>query len=848
MNVFRYWTGILIVLILAVIFAHPLTANAQVSRYCGSFTVPYGAEIPAPGTGVYSSKAECEGYFNKNCTPDGSVVGQGGYCCNSTGTYYLNGNNVYCGSCTPDGSIVGQGGRCCSRTSYQKGNNVYCGKSAVVATTCTVGGNTLTAGATACGANGDSFEYVCVATGNAVGSAVDDTGAATLQKRTCSSGWTCQGNACVAQNFSACTLPHGTLDTRANMFCCSGKYSATSCSGAQGYYLGGADLPDGTWCTPGDSNLLSGSGGCGRCASKTSSQRSDGKYYCGAAPRVYCNKICPSNSFCNADANGGVCKTSSLNATPGPTPNLQVDLMYTGPKSSITTGQACNDANGCLCTNQSSLAAPTTVKKGDVCGGASLPAGSAVCSGQCVSGNSCSVAGEQKGIGVCTTGFVCCATTLQTPRLTSQQSACIRNFNQTGLITQDGACGQTLVSKGIVTQTQLNQTAGSQIVVDLGLKAVVSQLDAAATSFERSQIMAKAYNEGKITLAEYTAATAYYATSTTMNALTGGAEYRFQNSVAFSKAQCAPTLASLDCATAVIGAAANGFVATVGTAAAVDQLIGSPLTNTLSQGIQSGLTSSATSAEAKAKALGQLDVTINPQTNASLPCVLGTSTDPTSIAFEGKKGKRGEVLGCAYDPINDALQYNVNEGVIKTVNGEQYTVGNQIGSGAYSTVYNGENGTVLKIFSEETITNGYAYDSALNQTEFLLGTKKTSGYPEVIRIIVDSEDSALLRGIEMQEVSGTNLGKYLSEGGTLTQDQADAIVNQLQSVQSATGRAHGDIAFSGQLANPDNIIIQPNGQVTFLDPAGMSFSPLDSPHVMQNELSSLAKGLQLYVR
>lgn len=478
------------------------------------------------------------------------------------------------------------------------------------------------------------------------------------------------------------------------------------------------------------------------------------------------------------------------------------------------------------------------------------------------------MAGEQKGIGACAIGFTCCGTTLQTPGLTDVQKQCIRRYNSTGLITQDGACAQTLVAQNVVSQGQVVQTAGEQAIADVGLKFVISSVEGAANTFEKSQIMAKAYQDGKISLQEYIAASAYYGLSATIDLATGGGETRFQNSLAYSHQECAKEDNAVNCAAAAIGAGANGFIAVGGTFMAVDQVIGSPLTSTVVNSIPNKAATAADAANSAENAairrllglsgdtgtgttsttvLGQLDSSVNipGYTNSTLPCVLGSSTDPDSIAFEGAKGK---VLGCRYDPVKDALSYNVGEGVIYTADGTPYSVGDQVGSGAYSTVYDGESKTVLKIFNDATINNNYAYDSALSQAEFLLDVKKDSGYPNIVRIIVDSEDPALLRGLEMEKVTGTNLGDYLAQGNTLTQDQADSIVSQLQSVQVNTGRAHGDVAVSGQLVNPDNIIIQPNGKVTFLDPAGLGFTPLDASYVMNNELNSLSQGLQQYVR
>ncbi len=476
-------------------------------------------------------------------------------------------------TCLKDGVVVGQGGTCCSRTSYQKGNNVYCGKSPVTATSCTVGGIKMSAGGTACKSNGDTVQYVCVANGNAAGNAPDDTGVNVLQSQTCNSGWTCQGNTCVARNFDKCTLPHGQLDIEANMFCCEGRYLTTACSGAQGYYLGGANLIDGTWCTPGSSNIFTGSGGCGRCE-HTATQRTDGKYYCGPAPRVYCNKVCPANSTCLTDTLGGQCK----GALP---PQLLIDFPVTAPapKSNVTTGEICQNANGCSCTNSSSLnLIGTRINKFDVCGKAPTPANQKTCTGQCTSnlyGGSCSSAGEQKGFGVCPTNFVCCTQMLSGQgSLTAAESQCIARYNSSGLFSPDDyACQKTLVDKQLLTQSQLNAARPGQVLADMSLKTIISTLDSAASTYERQLIINKAYAEGRLSFTDFLAANAYYSTQVLTNTLTGGQLARTENSIQFSRQQCSKSPDPITCTAHALGALGNSILLTWG----MDQILGSPL-------------------------------------------------------------------------------------------------------------------------------------------------------------------------------------------------------------------------------------------------------------------------------
>lgn len=157
----------------------PTLIRAQVTDPCIAKVIPYGQPIPTEQ--LFSSKSECEKGFLTQCLPDGATVGQTG--------------------------------KCCTGKSYQSGNVVKCGVSPVAATSCKVAGITMSAGGTACGAQGDTFEYVCVANGTgAVGSNVDDTGASVLQRRTCRSGWACKNNAC-APLFSDITLGSPALPT-----------------------------------------------------------------------------------------------------------------------------------------------------------------------------------------------------------------------------------------------------------------------------------------------------------------------------------------------------------------------------------------------------------------------------------------------------------------------------------------------------------------------------------------------------------------------------------------------------------------------------------------------------------
>ncbi len=179
--------------------------------------------------------------------------------------------------------------------------------------------------------------------------------------------------------------------------------------------------------------------------------------------------------------------------------------------------------------------------------------------------------------------------------------------------------------------------------------------------------------------------------------------------------------------------------------------------------------------------------------------------------------------------------------------GNPITSVTKLGSGAYADTYvDSTTGTVVKVFKDTTLQSEVAIQSAENEIKFYQQFGGQAGIPNFEGFVYDAMGNII--GYKQSYIAGKTLADYVAAGGKFTQDQINQAVSELQQIQTVTGRAHGDIAVSGQIVNPDNIIVGSDGKMYFIDFSGVDPQGLATSIVKADELTSLQKGLQLYAR
>ncbi|QQG47435.1 MAG: hypothetical protein HY044_04925 [Candidatus Woesebacteria bacterium] len=179
--------------------------------------------------------------------------------------------------------------------------------------------------------------------------------------------------------------------------------------------------------------------------------------------------------------------------------------------------------------------------------------------------------------------------------------------------------------------------------------------------------------------------------------------------------------------------------------------------------------------------------------------------------------------------------------------GNPITSVTKLGSGAYADTYvDSTTGTVVKVFKNTTLQSEVAIQSAENEIKFYQQFGGQAGIPNFEGFVYDATGNII--GYKQSYIAGKTLADYVTAGGKFTQDQINQAVSELQQIQTVTGRAHGDIAVSGQIVNPDNIIVGSDGKIYFIDFSGFDPQGLATSGVKADELTSLQKGLQLYAK
>jgi len=166
------------------------------------------------------------------------------------------------------------------------------------------------------------------------------------------------------------------------------------------------------------------------------------------------------------------------------------------------------------------------------------------------------------------------------------------------------------------------------------------------------------------------------------------------------------------------------------------------------------------------------------------------------------------------------------------------------GLGAYGTVYiDTQNGSAVKIFHPYVSQSSLSITSVNNEISFYEQYGGQAGIPKLKGFVYDAQNNLI--GYQQEFIPGQTLNDFYRSGGRLTQGQIDEAVNELKQIQNITGRAHGDLATKGKVDNTNNIIIQPDGRVRFIDFSGLDPNGLTTPQIRQDELNSLQQGLQL---
>lgn len=166
-----------------------------------------------------------------------------------------------------------------------------------------------------------------------------------------------------------------------------------------------------------------------------------------------------------------------------------------------------------------------------------------------------------------------------------------------------------------------------------------------------------------------------------------------------------------------------------------------------------------------------------------------------------------------------------------------------LGFGAYGVVYLDENsGSVVKIFRQQALESDVAVESANNEILFYQTYGGQANIAEFRGYVYDARGNVI--GYRQELIEGETLEEFYNRGGRLTQAQIDQAVSDLREIHEVTGRAHGDLGYSGEILNPSNIIVQRDGTIRFIDFSGLNPDLL--VYLRQNELNAVEQGLRKY--